>query len=114
MTITCFIEYKIKPEQVCDFEVYATNWLHIIPRCGASSVNYYLPHEGTNFCAYGLISFCSLAKYEHYRSVLKSDEQGKANFAFAAERKFIVEERRTFLRHVEMPESLNLPESRSL
>jgi hypothetical protein len=47
--------------------------------------------------AWGLISFESLAAYEAYRARLKSDGEGRTNFAFAQERRLILREERTFL-----------------
>src|SRR5688572_30484688 len=69
--ITCFIRYQIDPFQRAAFETYADNWGRIIPRCGGHLVGYFLPHEGTNDVAWGLISFESLAAYEAYRTRLK-------------------------------------------
>ena len=60
-----------------------------------------MPHEGTNNIAFGLISFESLAAYESYRARLRSDADGKANFQFAEDERFILAEERTFLRPVE-------------
>ena len=62
----------------------------------ATLVGYFLPHEGTNNVAWGLISFPSLASYETYRARLRADPEGRANFAFAQERRFILREERTF------------------
>ncbi len=100
MTITVFIRYQIDPFKRAQFEEYAGRWLSIIPRCGGDVVGYFMPHEGTNNIAYGLISFESLAAYETYRARLRSDAEGVANFNFAAEHKFILAEERTFLRKV--------------
>jgi hypothetical protein len=50
--------------------------------------------------AWGLISFASLADYEAYRARLKADPDGRANFAFAHEKRFILREQRTFLEGV--------------
>jgi hypothetical protein len=47
-----------------------------------------------------LISFDSLAAYETYRARLKADPEGKANFAFAEQRRLIVREERSFLEAV--------------
>ncbi|MEW6989752.1 NIPSNAP family protein [Colwelliaceae bacterium 6441] len=96
--ITCFIEYKIDPAKTAEFEQYANNWGTIIPACGGDLLGYFMPHEGTNYKAYGLISFNSLADYENYRAKLKRDLAGKANFAFAQQEKFIVKEKRSFLK----------------
>ena len=101
MVVTVFIRYRIDPFQRDAFEAYARRWLTIIPDCGGELVGYWMPHEGTNDVAFGLISFDSLAFYEAYRARLKADEAGRANFAFAEERRFILSEERTFLRSVE-------------
>ncbi len=100
MTITCFIRYRIDPFQRAAFEAYARRWLEIIPRCGGDVVGYFLPHEGTNDIAWGLISFPGLAEYEAYRARLRADAAGKANFAVAQEKRFILAEERTFLEKV--------------
>ncbi len=100
MTIACFIRYRIDPFQRDAFAEYARRWLAIIPRCGGDVRGYWLPHEGTNDTAWGVIAFPSLAAYEAYRARLKADAGGRANFAFAAERRFIISEERTFLEEV--------------
>ena len=101
MTITVFIRYEIDPFQRAAFKEYAQHWGRIIPKCGGNLVGYFLPHEGTNDIAWGLISFASLANYEAYRARLKADPEGRANFAFAQEKRFILREQRTFLEDVE-------------
>jgi hypothetical protein len=101
MTITVFIRYQLDPFKRDGFEDYARRWLSIIPKCGGDVVGYWMPHEGTNTIAYGLISFASLAAYEAYRERLKSDGEGAANFALAQKERFIRAEERTFLRQVE-------------
>lgn len=97
MTITCFIRYEIDPFQRDAFRQYADNWATIIPRCGGNLLGYFLPYEGTNNIAWGLISFASLADYEAYRARLKADEDGRANFEWAQQQRFILREERTFL-----------------
>jgi NIPSNAP len=101
MTITVFIRYEIDPFQKEAFRQYAENWGRIIPRCGGHLVGYYLPDEGTNYEAWGLISFDSLAAYEAYRTRLRADAQGASNFAWAQDKRFILKEERTFLRGVQ-------------
>lgn len=96
MTITCFIRYEIDPFQRNAFKEYAENWGRIIPRCGGNLIGYFLPYEGTNNIAWGLIAFDSLAAYEAYRARLKSDEEGRANFEMAQAKRFILREERTF------------------
>ena len=101
MTITCFIRYKIDPFQRAAFKQYAERWARIIPRCGGDLIGYFLPHEGSNDIAWGLISFESLAAYEAYRSRLKADAEGRENFGTAQSLRFILSEERTFLEAVE-------------
>ena len=96
MTITCFIRYEIDPFQREAFKEYAENWGRIIPRCGGNLIGYFLPLEGSNYEAWGLIAFDSLAAYEAYRARLKTDEEGRANFALAQQKRFILREERTF------------------
>lgn len=97
MQITCFIRYQIDPFQRDAFKQYAENWGRIIPRCGGDLIGYFLPHEGTNDIAWGLISFASLSAYEAYRTRLKQDGEARANFEFALSKRFILREERTFL-----------------
>ena len=101
MNITCFIRYEIDPFQIDNFRSYADNWGRIIPRCGGHLVGYFLPHEGSNFEAWGLIAFDSLAAYEVYRERLRADAEGKANFEFAQTNRFILREERRFTRTVQ-------------
>jgi hypothetical protein len=101
MKITCFIRYEIDPFQREAFKEYAENWGRIIPRCGGHLVGYFLPYEGTNTIAWGLIAFDSLAAYEAYRARLKSDPEARANFEMAQIKRFILREERTFLEVVD-------------
>ncbi|HTW81914.1 MAG TPA: NIPSNAP family protein [Terracidiphilus sp.] len=101
MTITCFIRYQIDPFQRDAFQQYAQNWGRIIPRCGGDLVGYFLPAEGTNDIAWGLISFPSLAAYEAYRTRLRSDAEAMENFRTAQRLRFILREERTFVEGVE-------------
>ena len=76
--ITCFIRYEIDPFQREAFSEYARRWGQIIPRCGGHLLGYFLPHEGNNYEAWGLIGFDSLAAYEAYRARLRADPEGRA------------------------------------
>ena len=96
MALTCFIRYEIDPFQREAFRRYAEQWAPVIPRCGGHLVGYFLPSEGTNYEAWGLVSFPSLAAYEAYRARLRADPQARANFEFAQRERFIVREQRTF------------------
>lgn len=99
--ITCFIRYDIDPFQREAFAEYARRWGQIIPRCGGHLLGYFLPHEGSNYEAWGLIGFDSLAAYEAYRARLRADPEGRANFAMAQDKRFILREERTFTQGVE-------------
>lgn len=96
MQITCFIRYQIDPFQRDAFKKYAQNWGRIIPRLGGQLIGYFLPDEGTNDVAWGLIAFDSLAAYETYRARLKSDPEAMANFSMAQSERIILREERTF------------------
>jgi hypothetical protein len=101
MTVTCFIRYQIDPLQRQAFAEYARNWGRIIPRCGGRLVGYFLPHEGTNDIAWGIIAFDGLAAYEAYRTQLRTDPDACENFAFAVRSRLILREERTFLEVVD-------------
>ena len=101
MTMTCVIRYQIDPYQREEFKQYAENWGRIIPRCGGHLVGYFLPHEGTNDIAWGLIAFESLAAYEAYRERLRGDVEGRENFAMAVAKRLIIREERNFVEVVD-------------
>jgi hypothetical protein len=98
--ITCFIRYEIDPLQREAFREYAQHWGRIIPRLGGRLLGYWLPWEGTNYEAWGLVGFDSLADYEAYRARLKSDPEARANFEFAQRQRFMLREERTFCEDV--------------
>jgi hypothetical protein len=100
MAITCLIRYQIDPFQREAFKRYAEAWGAVIPRCGGQLIGYFLPHEGSNDIAWGLIGFDNLAAYERYRAALKTDREGLANFDMAQTLKFILREERSWLEDV--------------
>lgn len=100
MPITCFIRYQIDPFQREAFRRYAESWGRIIPRCGGNLLGYFLPLEGSNDIAWGLVGFDSLAAYERYRATLRNDAEGRANFEMAQALRFILREERTWLEDV--------------
>jgi hypothetical protein len=111
MTITCIIRYQIDPFQRDEFKKYAEQWGRIIPRCGGHLVGYFLPREGTNDVAWGLIAFDSLASYEAYRTRLESDLEAQENFALARRKRLVLREERNFVEVVEG--TLGLPAARA-
>ncbi|MEP6833847.1 MAG: NIPSNAP family protein [Gemmatimonas sp.] len=100
MKTVCVIRYQIDPFQREAFRQYAEAWGRIIPRCGGHLIGYFLPSEGTNDVAWGLIGFESLALYETYRARLKTDAESCENFEFAQSRRFILREERNFVESV--------------
>lgn len=101
MKIACFIRYQIDPFQRDAFKMYAETWGRVIPRCGGHLIGYFLPHEGTNDVAWGLIAFDSLASYEKYKARLKSDPEARENFLAAQTKRFILREERNFVEVVD-------------
>jgi hypothetical protein len=99
--IVCVIRYQIDPFQKESFRKYAENWGRLIPKCGGHLVGYFLPYEGTNDVAWGLIAFESLAAYEIYKTRVKSDPEARENLAMAMERRLILREERNFVEVVD-------------
>jgi hypothetical protein len=101
MTLVCIIRYQFDPFQRDEFKKYAEEWGRIIPRAGGHLVGYFLPHEGTNDIAWGLIAFDSLASYEKYRAGLKNDPEARENFNRAQAKRLILREERNFVEVVD-------------
>jgi len=101
MRITCVIRYQIDPFQRDAFAEYARNWGTIIPACGGHLIGYFLPYEGTNDVAWGLIAFDSLAAYETYRKQLLAHPQAIENVALARTKHLVVREERNFVEIVD-------------
>ena len=101
MRVTCLIRYQIDPFQKEAFKQYAENWGAIIPRCGGHLIGYFLPYEGTNDVAWGLIAFDSLAAYEAYKTHIKADPEAQKNFAAVHGKRVILREERNFVEIVD-------------
>ena len=97
MRVVCVIRYEIDPFKRDQFAQYATTWGTVIPKCGGDLLGYFLPWQGTNYVAYALVAFESLAAYEQFQIRIRADEEGKANFAFARREQCILKEERHFL-----------------
>lgn len=117
MKTVCLIRYQIDPVQREAFATYAKNWGRVIPRCGGHLIGYFLPDEGTNDIAWGLIAFDSLCSYEAYRQRVKSDAEGRANFEMAQSKRLILREQRNFVQIVdgtfEIPPAPNAGDGKS-
>jgi len=101
MKYTCIIRYQIDPFQRDAFKQYCENWGRIIPRNGVHLIGYFLPWEGTNDVAWGILAFDSLAYYEAYKVRLKSDPDAVANFEMAKSKRLILREERNFVEIVD-------------
>jgi hypothetical protein len=101
MKLVCVIRYQIDPFQKEAFRKHAQNLISIVPRCGGHLVGYFLPHEGTNDVAWGLIGFDSLAAYEAYRGRLKEDPEAREDAAWMQSRRMILREERNFVEVVD-------------
>jgi hypothetical protein len=87
MTIMYIIRYQIDPFRRDGFKKHTENLISIIPRCGAHLVGYFLPHEGTNDVAWGMIASDSLASYEAYRGRMKKDQEARDDAAMMQTRR---------------------------
>ncbi len=101
MKLICLIRYQIDPFQKENFRKHAENLISVIPRCGGHLVGYFMPHEGTNDIAWGLIGFDSLAAYEVYRARLKTDPGAREDAAWTEGKRAILREERNFVEVVE-------------
>ncbi|MGH8147122.1 MAG: NIPSNAP family protein [Rhodanobacteraceae bacterium] len=101
MQVVCIIRYQIDPYQREAFKQYAANWGPVIPRCGGHLIGYFLPWTGTDDIGWGLIALDSLAAYAAYEARLRKDPDGRKNFAFAQEKRFILRSERNFVEVVD-------------
>jgi len=106
MTIACIIRYQIDPFQREGFRKHAENLIPIIPRCGGHLIGYFLPYEGTNDIAWGIIAFPSLAAYETYRARLKTDADFAADTAMMTAKRIILREERNVDGTFNLPSTL--------
>ncbi|MEO9869781.1 NIPSNAP family protein [Ekhidna sp.] len=98
--ITCYVNYKIDPDKLEEFEAYAKMWIPLVNKFGGQHNGYFLPHEGANNVAVALFSFNSLASYEQYRTDSMNDPDCIKAYEYAKETKCIVSYERNFMRPV--------------
>jgi hypothetical protein len=101
MKTVCIIKYQIDPLQREVFEKRAEHLGQIIPRNGGHLIGYFMPDEGTNDVAWGLIGFNSLAEYETYRAHLRKDQDLAREDAIMRSKRVILREERNFVRIVD-------------
>ena len=98
--VTCYLQYKIDPYRVSEFETYAKRWIPLVEKFGGKHHGYFLPHEGANNRALALFSFPSLAAYETYRKDSMQDEDCLAAYDYAVQTKCILSYERSFMKPV--------------
>jgi hypothetical protein len=101
MKLMCMIRYQIDPFRRDDFRKHAEHLITVIPNAGGHLIGYFMPHEGTNDIAWGLIMFDSLAAYETYRGRLKVNPDAREDAAWTESRHCILREERTFVELVD-------------
>ena len=100
MRITCFIRYEIDPFQREAFAAYARRWPPS-SRAAAATARLLPAARGHQPRRLGADLVRGLAAYEAYRTRLKADAEGRANFEFAQRNRFILREERSFLETVQ-------------
>lgn len=98
--ITCYLRYVIDPYQLDVFETFARRWIELVNRSGGQHHGYFLPLEGADNIAVALFSFPSLAAYEEYRGLFKTDPDFLAANRIREESRCIVSYERSFMRPV--------------
>lgn len=98
--ITCFITYKINPQRLAAFEVFAKSWIRLVNENGGNHHGYFLPAEGADDVAYALFSFESLAAYESYRTLFSTNDDFKRLEGYKYETNCVVRYDRTFMRPI--------------
>ena len=96
--ITCYLNYKIDPDKLKEFENYAKKWIPLVERFGGTHHGYFLPHEGSSDKAVALFSFPSLAAYEKYREDSFKDDECRLALDYATKTKCIVNYERSFMK----------------
>lgn len=98
--ITCYLNYKIDPRKINEFETYAKMWIPLVNKFGGTHHGYFMPSEGANNVALALFTFPSLAQYEKYRNDSFKDEDCIAAFEYAEDTDCIISYERSFFRPV--------------
>lgn len=97
MKLMCIIRYQIDPFKREEFKQHAENLVTVIPNAGGHLIGYFLPHEGTNDIAWGLIGFESLAAYEAYRARLSVNRDAVEDATWTRDQRCILREERNFV-----------------
>lgn len=98
--ITCYVNYRIDPDKLTEFETYAKKWIPLVNKFGGTHHGYFLPHEGANNIALALFSFPNLSEYEQYRIKSADDPECQEAYEYARSTKCIMSYERNFMRPV--------------
>lgn len=98
--VTCYLRYIIDPQKIEDFEEYGRLSIPLVNRMGGVHHGFFLPHKAANNIAVALFSFPSLAEFEKYREVAKTDPECQAAIAFAEITRCILSQEWSFMRPV--------------
>jgi len=113
--ITCFIRYKIDPNKLSDFELYARTWMQLIEKYGGAHHGYFAPgdaspsavfsfpglgEDGPDDIAIALFSFPNVEAYDAYRLDVQHDPECIEMHNLREETKCFVKYERTFMRPV--------------
>jgi hypothetical protein len=101
MAITCFIRYEIDPFQRDAFREYAANWGRIIRRCGGDLVGWLSCRTKDELRGLGADRVRRPCRLRELSDPAQDRSRGRANFAFAQERRLIQREERTFVETVD-------------
>jgi hypothetical protein len=95
--LVCIIRYQIDPFKRAEFKKHAENLVTVVPNAGGHLLGYFLPDEGTNDIAWGLIGFESLTAYEAYRARLTVDRDAVQDATWTRDQRCILREERNFV-----------------
>jgi hypothetical protein len=112
---TCFIRYKLEPDELDEFQEYAHSWISLVRKDGGTHHGYFIPGrdgdnlpsagfsfpglgtEGPPNIAVALFSFPNTETYDRYRLAVSDDEGCKAATARFNETRCFSSYERTFL-----------------
>lgn len=113
--ITCEIRYRLDPDRIDDFKLYAQTWTMLIERHGGTHHGYYIPRHspagaamsfqgvgsaGADDVAVAMFSFADEAAYLRYRENVGRDPDGIAANELYRERPPFRSYERVFLRRI--------------
>lgn len=96
--ITCFVDYRIDPTKLAEFEDFARAWMELVDRHGGRHHGYFLPSEGASDRALALFTFERFSSYERYRERFGVDPEFVAADLIRDRSGCVVRHERSFFR----------------